>query len=919
MSGRYKEYFLGIDYGTSNSCVGIFMNGGIQIIPNRIGERTTPSIVCFTEENKGKALVGEETLSQNIDNYKNTIYEVKRFIGLSYEDFIDNEYDKNLNYEVVNQNGLPKIRIVLNGKESFYSAEEISSLIIKKMVECAEDFIDQNGEGIKIKKAIITVPAHFTEQQKNAVRSAAKMAGIEIPRIINEPTAAALSYGIGHNLVSQSVNSGLNRIRTIRNEAGKNGDSGEAPLAIERLKSKSQENAIVFDLGGGTLDVTLLNITKNNEGLIGFEVIATDGDIHLGGSDFDNKLIDFCISEFCKTTGNKEENVRQDKKSCKRLKIKCENAKKLLSVTKETIINIDNFYGNEDLGTRITRDQFDDLCKDLYQRIEDLLIEVIASAGKEISEIDEIILVGGATRMSGIKNLLKRIFGDEKVRDNLDPDEAVAFGATMEAAKMEEKDKINFNLQDIVAYKLGILSKNKDPVDRAKNGDLMYHIIPKFTKIPSSSEKEFEIELDQNSPNLILNVYEGNDKYVNKNTFLGKMEIDNINKLGKIDYKVKFSVDVNSQLTVVVKIDSLGIKKEEVIKNYTHAVMDKDNKKIKICKTKNLKTLSTVIGSINCSKQKLSESYDIRNKLENLNDCCQNYEELISNYNLFVKDNESVFEKIYSNTKELFTFYIERIKLMGKGDNSISGVITKIKDAMKNLISQVGYVEDLLDMFTEIQQINELKNIYYEIFINYMELMNSEGLAKKNNKQFSRYYAKLYFEREFYSIKKYIKDNDILSMNESNKKKFLSEKSKNEEELKKVNSFSLFIEKKVKEGKFLYGKTGFTMIGKKIEEYEENMDCLTEEQIKEILDLFENMTDSFDKKENSIGEAYCLAHIIFINHKYFKRGYDKLWKHINRIKTLLFSIESKKYDWVDKVKQTIKQIEDDEKKTTVGK
>ena len=347
--------------------------------------------------------------------------------------------------------------------------------------------------------------------------------------------------------------------------------------------------------------------------------------------------------------------------------------------------------------------------------------------------------------------------------------------------------------------------------------------------------------------------------------------------------------------------------------------MDKENKKIKICKTKNLKTLSTVIGSINCSKQKLSESYDTRNKLENLNDCCQNYEELISNYIQFVKDNESVFEKIYSNTKELFTFYIERIKLMGKGDNSISGVITKIKDAMKNLISQVGYVEDLLDMFTEIQQINELKNIYYEIFINYMELMNSEGLAKKNNKQFSRYYAKLYFEREFYSIKKYIKDNDILSMNESNKKKFLSEKSKNEEELKKVNSFSLFIEKKVKEGKFLYGKTGFTMIGKKIEEYEENMDCLTEEQIKEILDLFENMTDSFDKKENSIGEAYCLAHIIFINHKYFKRGYDKLWKHINRIKTLLFSIESKKYDWVDKVKQTIKQIEDDREKTTVGK
>lgn len=305
MSGRFQDYCIGIDYGTSNSCVALFMNGSVQIIPNRIGERVTPSIVCFTEENKDKALVGEETLSQKIDNYKNTIYEVKRFIGLSYEDFIENEYDKNLNYEVVNKDGIPKIKIVLSGKEYFYSAEEISSFIIKKMVQCVEDFIDKNGEGIKITKAIVTVPAHFTNEQKEAVKSAAKLAGIEIPRIINEPTAAALAYGIGHNLVPEDNSNGLKRINTLYTSVMNNGDSGEAPLAIERLKSKSQENAIVFDLGGGTLDITILNIKKNNENIIDFEVIATDGDIHLGGSDFDNKLIDFCIKEFCKQTGNK--------------------------------------------------------------------------------------------------------------------------------------------------------------------------------------------------------------------------------------------------------------------------------------------------------------------------------------------------------------------------------------------------------------------------------------------------------------------------------------------------------------------------------------------------------------------------------------------------------------------------------------
>ena len=905
MAGRFQDYCIGIDYGTSNSCVALFMNGSVQIIPNRIGERTTPSIVCFTEENKDKALVGEETLSQKIENYRNTIYEVKRFIGLTYEDFIENEYDKNLNYEVVNKDGIPNIKIVLSGKEYFYTAEEISSFIIKKMVQCAEDFIDKNGEGIKITKAIITVPAHFTNEQKEAVKSAAKLAGIEIPRIINEPTAAALAYGIGHNLVAEDNSKGLKRINTLYTSAMNNGDSGEAPLAIERVQSKSQENAIVFDLGGGTLDVTILNIRKNNEGIIDFEVIATDGNIHLGGSDFDNKLIDFCIKEFCKQTGNKEENVRQDKKSCKRLKIKCENAKKLLSVTTETFINIDNFYGKEDLGIKITRQQFEDLCNDLYKTIKNLLVEVIDSVGKEPNEIDDIILVGGATRMAGVKNLLKSIFGENKVKDNLNPDEAVAFGATMEAAKLEGKDKINFNLQDVIAYKLGISSLNPNTVDREKNGDLMYPIIKRFSKIPSSDEKEFSINLSQNFPDILIKVYEGIDKYVNKNTFLGEILVNNINKFGMIDYKVKFSVDVNGQLTVVITIDSLGIIKEQIITNITHALTNKETKKIRICKTKNLKTFGSVIDSIKCSKEKLSESCDIKKKIENLNDCCINYEELVNNYLIFIKDNESVYEKIYTNTKELFSYYIERIKL---NDKNIQEIVKKIKEGMEKLISQVGYVEDLLDMFTEIYQINKLKNVYYEIFINYMELMNKEGLSKKKNQKFSRYYAKLYFEREFYSIKKYLKENDFSNMNEANKQKFQKEQKINDEELKKVNSFTNFIEKRIKEGKFIYGNSGYTVVGKKIEEYEKNIENMTLEQIKEILDIFEGMKDSFDQKDNSVGEAYCLAHIIMINYKMFKRDYNKLWKYINRIKTILFE-KNYDYDWVKDIKKTIGEIE----------
>ena len=914
MSGIFKDYHVGIDYGTSNSCVGIYMNGTVQIVPNKIGERTTPSIVCFTDDNKGKALVGEETLNQKLDNYKNTIYEVKRFIGLNYEEFMEEEYGKNLNYEVINQDGIPKIKVNVNGNDMYYSAEEISSLIIKKMVQCAEDFIAETEPGIKLTKAIITVPAHFRDDQKNAVKNAAKLAGIDVPRIINEPTAAALAYGIGHNLAPEISNPSLKKIKTLHTSVvKKDGDAGEAPLAIE-IQSKSQENAIVFDLGGGTLDITILNIRKNNEGIINFEVESTDGDTHLGGSDFDNKLIDFCIKDFCIKTGNKEEMVRQDKKSCKRLKIKCENAKKLLTVTQQTIINIENFYGKEDLFVSITRNEFDDLCKDLYDKIEDLIYQVMGDIGKCPSDIDEIILVGAATRMVGVKDLLHRIFGEGKVKDNLDPDEAVAFGATMEAAKMEEKDKINFILQDITAYKLGIATENKDPNDKKENGEKMYSIIKKYSKIPSSSEKTFEVELNQNYPNIDIRIFEGNDNYIKNNTLLGEMHIDNINKLGKIEYKVKFSVDVNSQLTATVTIDSLGIKKEEIIKKVTHAYLDKTKKKIKICKNHNLEPFSILLESIKISRQKLSESFDIQNKLENLKDCCQNIEKIIEHYMQFIKDNESIYEKIYINTNELFGYYIELIKINIDKKDEIKEIIQKIKQFMNNLITQVGYSEELLEDFAEIQQIEALKNVFYEIFINYMELMNEQGLIKKNNnKKFSRYYSKLYFEREFYTCKKYVKENDLLKIDKSLRERYEKLKNKNEEELKKVNSFAKFIEQKVKTGQFMYGKTGFTMVGKKIEEYEKNINNLSKDDLLEILDIFQSMVDSFDKKDNSMGEAYCLFHLIYINYKIFKKGYDKLWKYLERLKSILFSKFDENYDWINEAKNLIKELEEENK------
>ena len=897
----YKDYNIGVDFGTSNSCAGIYMNGTVKVAPNKIGERTTPSIILFSNKEK---LVGEEAVNQKADESNNLIYEVKRFIGLTYEEFEEDGFKKYLNYDIENIDGFPKVKLMINGKVEYKSAEEISSLVIKKVVQNAEDFIAETEqiEGLKITKAIITVPAHFNKNQKNAVRAAAKMAGIEIPRIINEPTAAALAFGVGHDLIAESKSTIFNYYD--KNNLNKNPNStelGVAPLVNESPKSEAK--VIVFDLGGGTFDITLLNIKKNQEGQLIFEVELTNGDIHLGGSDFDNMMIDYCIKEFCRRTDYDENEVRKDKKACHRLKIKCENTKKLLSSINETIINVDNFYGEEDLCVKMTLSLFETICKELFNRINDIINEVLEEFGKNTADIDQVILVGGATRMVGVKNLLKKKFNEDKIKDNINPDEAVAIGATLEAAKIEINDKMNFVLQDIIPYHIGIRIFNPN-MKEIKKGDIMDTIIKKYSKIPCSAEKTYVMNANTKN-NIILKIYEGNDKFVAKNTKLGELKIDNIPKSGKTEYKVKFIIDVNGELMVQVTIDSLGINKEQSFRNISHALLF--NKKIKISKNKNIGSIAGVVKSISNIKDSIAKSYNnIEQKSKNLIECCQNYDELISNYKTFANHNESVYEKVFIYTKDLFNLYVERINLKGKNKDNITDIINQIKEKMKNLISVIGYVEELLSVFLNIRDSH--KDEFYEIFVNYMELLNNEGIERKNKKKFSRYYSKLYFEKVFYSLKKFVIQKDLFIINKSIKEKFEKQKAINEEELKKVNSFTNFIETKIREGKFLYGQTGFTMMGKKIEQFEQNMKA---EDVQDILDLFQNMTDSFDKKENSIAEAYCLANIIKINYSlYENKDYDKLSKYIDRLEKIMEGREDEKFIWYEDIKEIIKKIEE---------
>jgi hypothetical protein len=371
---------------------------------------------------------------------------------------------------------------------------------------------------------------------------------------------------------------------------------------------------------------------------------------------------------------------------------------------------------------------------------------------------------------------------------------------------------------------------------------------------------------------------------------------------------VKFDVDVNGQLTVTITIDSLGIKEQEIINKVTHAILDNEKKKIKICKSKNISLINGEIESIRITEEKLSVASDIKKILNNLQSLCNSYQNLVQSYLLFVNDNELVYEKIFKYTKELFDRFIQILKLKGKININIQEIIQKIKEHMTYLISSIGYVDELLDMFTEIKEDPNLKNEYYEIFINYIELLNKEGFAKKEGKEFCRYYSKLYFERAFYSMKKYFKESDFGMLDESIKKRLNKEKMIAEAEYKKINSFTEFIEKKIKNGEFIYGNTGFTMIGKKIEKFEKDMGSMTKEEIQEILDIFKNMCDSFDKSQNSIGELYCISNVIIINYVFFEKGYKQLWSYINRFNTILKETQNLNYEWLSYAKEIIERI-----------
>ena len=490
---------LGIDLGTTNSCMAIYEGKEAKVIPNKEGKNTTPSVVAFTD--KGEVLVGDPAKRQMITNPKRTIYSVKRIMGMMCNEEKAQEAKKRLPYTIVDRNGACAVDV--DGK--VYTPQEISAKILMKLKEDAEAYLGQ-----EITEAVITVPAYFNDAQRKATKEAGQIAGLNVLRIINEPTAAALAYG---------------------------------------LDKKEAEKIVVYDLGGGTFDVTILETGDNV-----VEVLATGGDAFLGGDDFDNRIIDWLVDEFKKETGI---DLKQDIMALQRLKEAAENAKKELSSAMETEINLPfitaDQTGPKHLVKKLTRAKFESLIEDLVDRTIEIAANVLKDSGLSKDQVNEVVLVGGSTRIPMVQKKVQDFFGKEPNK-SVNPDEVVAVGAAIQGAvlKGDVKDVL---LLDVTPLSLGIETL----------GGVMTKIIEKGTTIPVKKTQIFSTAED-NQPAVTIHVLQGEREMAKDNKSLGQFTLEGIPPAprGVPQIEVTFDIDANGILTVSAKDKATG--KEQEIK-----------------------------------------------------------------------------------------------------------------------------------------------------------------------------------------------------------------------------------------------------------------------------------------------------------------------------------------------------------------
>ena len=842
------DYAIGLYLGTSFSCIGVCRKGGVEIIPNSILEKTTPSVLLFKGED---ILVGEETINMFVNNNENYIYEVKRLIGINYDDY--KSKINNLKYKIIKSDKkYINIQVKRKGKLELFSPIELILLIIKKLITNAEYYLLK-----KIKKLVITVPSYYNQDQRNIMRQAIKLLGLEVIRIINDQIAAISAYD----------------------------------LTKERLEDKK---VMIFHLGGATFDVSILgyeNEQKINNffGTKNLEILSNYRDDYLGGKDFDNALVEYIINKY-----NIPKEIQEDSKNIKYLKDLCENIKKILGVSEEVNVKIDNFYNNIDINEKITLKKFEEICKPLLKRLVNTMTKLFSDNNIFPKDIKEVILTGGSTRIPIIKNMIKDFFSENKeikINDSINPEEVVAYGAALESEKIlynHIEIMSNLDIFNMVPFSLGISVPNRSKdLEYLKEGDEMKVFIKRGTLIPCIYSQDFYTTYD-NQTEFSLKIYEGENKYVKYNHLLKEIKLEGLKPRPKGETKIVLDIEVNLDNIVKMKIVEAYEEKgksanfsisNEGISFSIENIKSFGEKIKKLSKFLNYKELTNNLGVINIKKilMELRNKYNDFFKKEKNEDnkklflfyFIDIYEEFLNAflgfYTLLFDD--IILEKFYLYVKILFQYYLKFNEFDLSQKEKIY-IFNQIKKYLEIFIeANPYYLKYSLDILSPFQKEKKLFNFNYLILF-IIEKLNNSGMEYiKNEKEFSKYHSLKYFELSLFYYNMYLSNANISVFDDNSLAKLITQKKIIFDYINDIKSGGIiFSEKNLHKDKLydINSKT-FSAIGnlipKNMEYYNNNKTkaSIILKEFENILFYFQNFNEITEK------EAICIANIININ------------------------------------------------------